>query len=299
MGFQRIVRFFGTEHLDQVLDHLELLASFMLGRGVLDGLELSPGAGLSVQASGGAVLVGQLVLLEGASGAMPPWSERFVFVDETGVLSFAETFEDPGGSMVCLGKAVSNEADIESVSNYGRWQLMRQVTGGDLTLGMGVAATPIGLRTGVVELEPIPGAPTVRSSSAALYSVESGGTTELAFVDSEGTSTRFTEGGRLRLEDPIVVGHARNSVEIEDLSTNKTLTPGSPNVQVVKAIGAPRQVRLPENLDWGMWFRVVNSGGSGSPNVLLTSHDGATTISTIGAEQEAYIEPTIGPSGVA
>lgn len=288
---------FNNSHLNNVINHLVQLASLMLGRGVLAGLELSTGTDRFVTASAGTVLVGSLLTYEAATAEMPANATRYVFVDGDGVLHFAATAEDPGGSMVCLGKAVSG-ADSVTVSKESRWQLMRQITGGPLELGLGAQVTPEGVRTAMVSLDPQAGVPEGGSDRANLYAAVVDGRSEIHFVDDSGEGRQLTDKGRLRLESPVVVGQLPVPYEEETLSATKTLTADSASLQVLKATVSTRVVKLPAGSDWGMAYRIVNAGAPGAPDIEVRSSTNVL-IATVEPGEETNIQPTVGTGGVA
>lgn len=112
-----------------LISSLESVLTEVVGKGVVSGLDLSIGTGLEVNVSNGVTSVLSYNTLTSLSPVtMPASSTRYIWVSETGTLSLTTTSTDPGGNLVCLGKAISGASTITSVSLDGRMQLCMKLS---------------------------------------------------------------------------------------------------------------------------------------------------------------------------
>jgi hypothetical protein len=124
-GYIRPGKVFTAELYESLLQSLELANIQQHGRGVLDGLTITAGSGLTLNISSGVMRGLREVELTSTSDTMPASSTRFVWIDEDGDVITTATLGDPGGTFVCLGQVVTDGSSIISVSASGRMSLFR------------------------------------------------------------------------------------------------------------------------------------------------------------------------------
>jgi hypothetical protein len=124
-GFVRMSAGFTTNSVDQHSENIELQNARQHGRGILEGLALSAGAGLELQVSAG-TMIGSIVKEHGAlTQELTASSTLYIWLSEDGAISTTADATDPGGTLVCLGKAVTSGVAITSLTTEGRMELSR------------------------------------------------------------------------------------------------------------------------------------------------------------------------------
>lgn len=108
-----------------LMDALETLLTRVAGRGVLFGLGLSAGSGLTLNIAAGTLWATGLVALDARTATAPDNAIRYVWIDEEGLVTFTATSTDVGGTAVCLGWVSTSAGAIVSVTDAGRVDLAR------------------------------------------------------------------------------------------------------------------------------------------------------------------------------
>lgn len=220
-GLSRITSVITQSGFNGNLDAIELGNSWILGRGVLDGLAISAGTGLQVAIAEGVLFSGlKAVELAARTHTLLASQTVYVWVNESGTVTTSATYVDPGGTYVCLGTVTTNGSAVTATAATGRMSGLRFSSmnklkfGEDLLVlnrednyvGIGVAspayrfdistATDDGLaRVDRLLLPNIASAPgagisntsQVYSRGGSLYGMTPGGT-EVLLVDSSGSS---------------------------------------------------------------------------------------------------------------
>lgn len=124
-GYTRLGKILTAELYASLLDALELGNIHQGGRGILSGLEISAGTGLTLNIAAGVLRGLKEVTINATAAAMPAASTVYVWIDEEATVTTSPTLADPGGTFVCLGKVVSGGSSISSVSTEGRMALLR------------------------------------------------------------------------------------------------------------------------------------------------------------------------------
>lgn len=314
-GYLRITAGWTRRIYHGLLGALETAVARQHGRGVIYGMDLTDGGGLTVNCSAGAIN-GQAggIDLDSTSYVLPPSSTVYVWADEGAepdnlsdprYPNFTTTvsLSDPGGTYVCLGRVTTGVSTISSIVTTGRMDLNRWtslwkwVVGGT-TLAVDVENNRVGVKTltpttdfevsgtaratigqfvDQVEVVERVGDPSAPTNKVLLYAKDDGGTA--LFWRDESSVRQLTEAGRIYLDVPTVSGQQSKSVNVESLSANKTLLITDANWQYLTASGANRDVLMPATAPRGVWFRIINAGASN--NLVVKTNDGLTTICTL------------------
>ncbi len=137
-----------------LMDALGTLLARVAGRGVLPGLEVTPGGGLTLNIAAGTMWANGLVTLDAQTTTAPDNAIRYVWIDEEGLVTFTATSTDVGGTAVCLGWVSTSAGAIVSVTDAGRVDLARFDTlrswslGGDVVT-VDLLTRSIGLQGGL------------------------------------------------------------------------------------------------------------------------------------------------------
>lgn len=139
MAYDRPSSTLSSDLIENWLSALELLGTFGIGRGVLDGLALSDGGGLVLNVSAGTLFGTSAVEFEDATTvALTGSVTRYIWRDESGNFTQTTTIADPGGTYVCLGKVVTGVSSITSISTTGRMSCWRNTALRVWQLGQGL-----------------------------------------------------------------------------------------------------------------------------------------------------------------
>lgn len=126
MAFPRLGKLLTQAFFNGILDRIEAQNIYQHGRGVLSGLALSAGSGLTVDVSAGWMLATAPVSVSAVAGTpVPASSTTFLFIDSSGSVTTSATSADPGGEVVCLGSVTTDGTAVVSVSTDGRTALAR------------------------------------------------------------------------------------------------------------------------------------------------------------------------------
>lgn len=137
-----------------LMDALETLLARVAGRGVLSGLGVTAGSGLTLNIAAGTMWANGLVTLDARTATCPNNATNYVWIDSEGLVTFTATSTDIGGEAVCLGQVVTSAGAIVSVTDAGRVDLARFDTlrswslGGDVVT-VDLLTRSIGLQGGV------------------------------------------------------------------------------------------------------------------------------------------------------
>lgn len=244
---------FSQAIFNELADAIESHIAYILGRGVISGLELSIISGFTLGISAGRASNGlRLVeIVDDFTQTANPSVTEFVWLTpETGAIVLTSTSADPGGTSVPLGTVTSDGSGITSVSMLpasGRAELGRFVNlrtfklGGVLELdlltgraGIGkvptveldvsgtIAAdevvTPLGL-VSVLSLPQVGSSPGAPTDAVYFYSKNVSGTAE-AFMKSEGgVETQLTRAGRPK---GIAIGYRQTAIQANDTRSTST-----------------------------------------------------------------------------
>lgn len=126
-GFTRLGANLTQAIFNNVLDALELWAA-RSGKGVLSGLELSPGSGLEVAISAGSLLGLKAKGFDAQTFDLTASQTRYVWIDEDGNLTTTTDPEDPGGTAVCLGLVTTDADSVTVITSAGRMETARWVS---------------------------------------------------------------------------------------------------------------------------------------------------------------------------
>lgn len=155
-GLPRIASVLTAALFNAIPDAVEALAQRMLGKGVLSGFAITPGAGLSVNVAGGYVLGLRVKSIPGATlSGLAPSSELYVFVDEDGDWDTYLSPADPGGTSVCVGRVVTDATSVVSADKTGRVDLPRMSAFRRFEVGDALLA--VDLSTGRTEIKEVSG----------------------------------------------------------------------------------------------------------------------------------------------
>lgn len=116
---------FSVASWNGLMDALEGVLARVVGRGVLSGLAITAGSGLTLNIAAGTIWANGLVALDADTATCPNNVTRFVWIDSEGLVTFTATSTDIGGEAVCLGQVVTSGGSITSVSDTGRVDLGR------------------------------------------------------------------------------------------------------------------------------------------------------------------------------
>lgn len=126
MAFPRLGKMLTQTIFNGILDRLEGQNNYQHGRGVLNGLEVSAGAGLTIDVSAGWMVATAPVLVAAQTAVVVPASATvFVFIASDGTVTTSASSADPGGEVVCLGSVTTDGAGVTSVSDSMRQALAR------------------------------------------------------------------------------------------------------------------------------------------------------------------------------
>lgn len=174
MGYTRLTPSnFTTTLYNALLDSLETIANLQGGRGVLSGLALSAGSGLTLNYAAGTILAEKATDLVAGSASLPASSTVYVWIDEGGAITTTGSFADPGGTNVCLGKVTTDATTITAVTTEGRMALLRWTS--ITTLKVGDSLFTIDLLTlrmllnGAFGLKDLAAPPAPQASHILLY----------------------------------------------------------------------------------------------------------------------------------
>lgn len=307
MGLNRLGSYLSQSIWNQNAESLEQLARAVGGRGVASGLNLTAGDNLTLHVSTGVLIDGACAReVPEAELELPPSVNRFVWMNGAGYFTFAATSEDPSGSLICLGRVFTDETSITSVTSEGRTEIARWINLRTYQVGnqllildtdnqrIGLGASPLHpidvhldacfnnpVQLNDFTVQPLLETPETPSTGLTLFSTRADSITELKLVNPEGDVIPFTRNSR-----PIAHGFAsRTLVLTDDLVLSETDAP----IQVIDPNGANRVVILPEAMDWGSFFRVINIGASHT--VTVKHHDGTTIAATLGAGEMTEVTP--------
>lgn len=154
MAFPRLGNLLTQSLFNGILDRIERLNRDLVGRGVMSGLVITAGTGLTVNISAGwAVGVAPTVVAAISASPVPASSTRFVWVDvTTGSVTLTLTSTDPGGELVCLGSVTTSGVAVTSISSIGRVDLPRFVSHRLWEVGAGLLQAD--LDAGLIKLGP-------------------------------------------------------------------------------------------------------------------------------------------------
>lgn len=134
-GYERLGSVLSQQLFNNTLNAIERQNLAQHGRGVVSGLELSAGAGLTLLVSAGEAVGHCWHAFPAAELVIPPETEAYVWLEEDGTLSWSTAEAPPGPSSVCLGFAATGEAEIRSVSSRGRMPAARWTNARAYSLG--------------------------------------------------------------------------------------------------------------------------------------------------------------------
>lgn len=149
-GYTRATNNLTLAQLNEPLDALELQAQKQFGRGILSGLTISDGGGLTLSIAAGALMGLKCVSIAATSLLLAAASTLWVWIDEEGDLQTTASFSDPGGTNVCLGKVITGASTISSIdvsSSSGRMSLFRWTSFTGFNIGESLIAGDIGAGT--------------------------------------------------------------------------------------------------------------------------------------------------------
>ena len=159
-GYTRITNYPVIGDWNDNYSALELNSTYSFGRGILSGLTLSAGTGLSLNVAAGTLMGLKAVSISGTSTTVPDASTNYVWINESGSFTTSATTADPGGTYVCLGKVTAAGGVITTIDvtlatggrmSVWRWTGIRVAQIGesliycDLANGwVGIGKTPAG-----------------------------------------------------------------------------------------------------------------------------------------------------------
>lgn len=149
-GYTRATNNLSLAQLNEPLDALELQAQYQFGRGILYGLTISDGGGLTLSVAAGVMIGLKCVSIAASSLLLAAASTLWVWIDEEGDLQTTASFADPGGTNVCLGKVVTGASTISSIdvtSSSGRMSLFRWTSFTGFNIGESLIAGDIAAGT--------------------------------------------------------------------------------------------------------------------------------------------------------
>lgn len=119
-GFNRLTATLSRTNYNAVLDSVEAANRTQLGKGVIKGLTLTAGAGLTVNIAAGRIMGVVSKDLAATTAVAPANVTRYLFIREDGSTQFSATAADLGADWVCLGVVVTGPTSITSVGQTGR-----------------------------------------------------------------------------------------------------------------------------------------------------------------------------------
>lgn len=102
------------------IDALELLASGVIGQGIVSGLVISDDGDLDISISAGVMVGLKAASVAGGPYTLPDDDTRYIWIDEDNVISDSATAMNPGGNVVCLGKVVTASGSISAITTENR-----------------------------------------------------------------------------------------------------------------------------------------------------------------------------------
>jgi hypothetical protein len=268
MALKQVGVYLSRSELNENIAKMEATGDYVVGRGVLSGLDLTDGGSLSLQVHSGVYhLMGSSVIVDSTlTLTMPASGTNSVWIDENKTLSYTSSDVD-SGDLVCLGR-VTTSGGVITITENGRVYLMRTSpsTPGTYNLGTGIVMDGVNSRVGIGTDSP---------------------TNALEVVGNLQTSTADVDGAATVGATLTVSGHIPIPTAIETLTTHKHLTKTMANMQVLTASGANRKVMMPTTLDWGTNFTIVNGGSSN--NILVRDSGDTATIATLTPGQSVKI----------
>lgn len=241
-------------------DSLEGLGVYGWGRGVISGIVLSNGGGLTVAWTAGWVNTLAPKYIAAGSVTLAPSSTLYLWMDNEGNVSTTGTSTYPGGEVFCLGYVVTGVATITSIAETNRYELARMTAEGTYQIGKNaVQIDTLNDRVGI--------------GGAPVAGVALNVTGDVAIL-----------GGHIKVGNTatIMVG-------------TLTLTTSSDNVQIVTASGADRKILLPSPGP-ERWFDIVNIGATYDAHVRDAAD--ANTIAVVRPGERMEFRP-IGSGGAA
>lgn len=244
------------------------------GLGVLKGLDLSIGTGLTVEVSPGSACAGDIVDFAGGSLAIAASTTTWIWLTADATLAFSGSPTSlPTGGLCFLGSVTASASSVTGIDYSGRVFVVD---------GMRIRQTADPFAPGDA---PPAGARivTVTKNGAYLWT----GLAHAQLADSGHQTPKPTAQ--------------------QTLAADLTLDPQSSNLQWLVADGGDRQVILPSagSMPVGGWFQIVNAGdGSLSAQnhgLKVVSASGALPYVTLTPGQSAMIrvQPPAGGAGAA
>lgn len=114
----------GSSSYDSNMTALELAGVKCNGLGVISGLVLSAGTGLTLSISSGYLCGRKVQLINASSHTCPGSATSYVWMDDDGGVTFSVSPDHPGGSSVCLGKVVTGSSSITTVASDNRMSVL-------------------------------------------------------------------------------------------------------------------------------------------------------------------------------
>lgn len=145
----------------------------------------------------------------------------------------------------------------------------------------------VGVVQGRLNIEQQSGDPSAPTDRLILYVKDDSGAA--LFLRDETGIRQVTKSGALYLDNPVVAGQQRMSVNTETLGANKTLVATDANMQRLTASGSNRSAILCAPAH-GVWFFIVNAGASN--NILVRDPTDTTTVTTLAPGEGVKIYPT-------
>lgn len=272
----RIGNTFSKSQTNANYERLEATGSYTVGRGLLQGCELSDGGSLVLHVGSGVYhLQGCSYIIDSTISYLLPASDTFsIWIDENGDVSHTTSDVD-SGDLVCLGRVTTGVSTI-TVTTTGRVSLLRtdSDTPGVYSLGNAIKFDGVNARIGVGTASP---------------------TKALDVVGDAQIGGNHSVSGNQNVTGTVIAsGHIPTPTSIATLTADLTLTKSMANLQILTASGANRKVILPSSVDWGTNFVIRNVGTSN--NILVRDSGDTTTIATLTPGLSTTIA-TLPPSG--
>lgn len=236
------------------------------GLGVLSGLDIAAGTGLTVSVSAGAASAGDIISFAGSTLPIPASSNSWIWLTSGGVLAFSASAGAVPTDGVCfLGSVTASSASVTGIDYSGRVFIQD---------GMRIRQTADPFAPG-----------DLLSPAARVVTITQNGS--------------YWWNGLEHVPMTALGRHQTSSFNRHILAADLTLTGQSPNMQWLTASGASRQVTLPEaaSMADGGWFEVVNAGDASVPSqnysVEVHSPSGGSPLVTLapGHSAQFRIQP--------